>query len=276
MLPPLHTQEARYDIASWINTLYKHKEVQAEINQQVQYETCVKTHRVRILPSTHYAKGKSITALGELMRVSTCKPVNVTVTEGRKDPCYINHITLQQGNVTKVMLPGSRVVFDIIDLKPVSCYNHPVFMYIGKDTYIGNKGQGMESLTVRKSVDHIKTHIFWSPIDSAIQDLTIMGEKTEHNNQVSYLNQLSGTPSIVQDTAEQVQGLTEVLDWSFGSGFTKKFATYMWSIVLVIIITSLCVFLVGIFLKLLCKRMWDFKCWPKKIVGVQSKEIEME
>ena len=31
------------------------------------------------------------------------------------------------------MLPGSRVIFDIIDVKPVSCYNHPVFMYIGKE-----------------------------------------------------------------------------------------------------------------------------------------------
>ena len=46
----------------------------------------------------HYAQGKAITSLGELMRISTCPQVNITISEGRKDKCYTHHITVQVNN----------------------------------------------------------------------------------------------------------------------------------------------------------------------------------
>ena len=272
-IPKLHSQEARYDIASWINTLYKYKQLQTEIDQQVQYETCVRTHRDRILPTTHYAKGKAITSLGELMRVSTCTPVNVTITEGKMDDCYTNHISVQVNNVTKIMLPGSRIVFDTTDLTPVSCENHPVFIYIGNHSYLGNRGKGIEQIIVQNASDHFKTHIFWSPIDDAIQDLTIVGDKTSQNEKVTYLNELTGTPSISQTTADQVNGLESMFDWTFGKGFSNKIKTYLWSIISVMIITALTCYLACAFLKFICKRLYTCKFLP---IGNLVSEIEME
>lgn len=272
LLPVLHQQEARYDIASWINTLYRYKQLQTTIEQQVQYETCVRTHQMRFLPTTHYTIGKSITSLGELMRVSTCKPVNVTITEGRNDNCYHNHLTVQVDNVTKVMLPGSRIVFDVTNLKPTSCANHPVFIYIGNNSYFGNKGSGMERLTVTPEVGHPKSHIFWSPLDSAIHDLTIMGENRKQDKQVTYLSDLKGTPSIAQTTATQVEGLEALLNWTFGKGFTKKFKSYIYSIIMVLVLTSLGVYLACILLKITCRKIYTCKFLP---VRERQTEIEM-
>ena len=38
----------------------------------------------------------------------------------KKDACYTNYITVQVQNITKIMLPGSRIVFNISNLKPVT------------------------------------------------------------------------------------------------------------------------------------------------------------
>lgn len=263
-IPKLHTQEARYDISSWIDTLYKYKQLQSEIDHQVQYETCVKTHRVRVLPSTHYTQGKAITSLGELMRISTCTQVNVTITEGQKDLCYRNHITVQVDKETKVMLPGSRIVFSTDDLEPISCVNHPVFLYIGNHSYLGNKGTGMELLQVKEELNHLKTHIFWSPMDEAIQDITIMGEKSSQVSKVTYLNELTGADSITQITADQVHGLESFFDWTLGKNFTSKFKSYFWSIVFVIIMIALLCYLFCTLVKFSCKRIYEYQFLPAK------------
>ena len=75
----------------------------------------------------------------------------------------------QVGNITKAALPGSRVLFKIIDMKPVSCKNHLVLLYIGNHSYLGNKGTGMELIQVKHEVNHLKTHIFWSLLNDAFQ-----------------------------------------------------------------------------------------------------------
>ena len=263
-IPKLHAHEARYDIASWVNTLYKYKQLQNELEQQVQYEICVKTHRVRILPSTHYTRGKAITSLGELLRISTCSQVTVTVTEGRNDECYTNHITVQVGNITKAMLPGSRVLFKVMDMKPVSCKNHPVFLYIGNHSYLGNKGTGMELIQVKHEVNHLKTHIFWSPLDDAFKDLTVMGEQIVHASQVTYLNDLVGTESILQTTSDQVSTLESVFDWTLGKSFVDKFKAYFWSIVGLITIIAVVCCIICMLMKLGCKRIFFHKFIPAK------------
>lgn len=261
-VPNLHAKETRYDLSSYINTLYKHKQIQRELEQQVQNEVCLKTHRIRILPSTHYTQGKAITSLGELLRISTCPQVQVFISEGRKDLCYTNHITVQVNNVTKAMLPGSRVVFQISDMTPVSCENHPVFLYIGNHSYLGNKGDGMELIQVKHEVDHLKTHIFWSPLDDAFRDLTVMGEQTVHTPRVTYLNDLSGTESILQTTAEQVDTLESIFTWTFGKSFVGKFKAYFWSIVWLIIIIALGCCIMCMLMKFCCKKLVSYKFLP--------------
>ena len=57
--------------------------------------------------------------------------------------------TKVNNNKTMVMLPGSRVVFSTKGLKSVPCKNHPVFLYIGNHSYLGNKGQGIEKIQVK-------------------------------------------------------------------------------------------------------------------------------
>ena len=263
-IPKLHAQEARYDIAGYINTLYKYKQLQEELEHQVQVETCVRTHRIKVQPSTHYTRGEAITSLGELMRISTCTPVNITITEGRKDACYSEHISVQVNNITKIMLPGSRIVFDIADTKPVSCVKHPIFLYIGKNQYLGNEGSGMELIQVKKEVNHFKTHIFWSPLDDAIKDLTVMGEESPQNVKVTYLNELTGSDSITQTTADQVSNLESVFSWTFGKNFTAKFKSYFWSIILLIIIIALGCCIFCWVLKFACRRIYTYKFIPSK------------
>ena len=263
-IPKLHAQEARYDIAGYINTLYKYKQLQEELEHQVQDETCVRTHRIKVQPSTHYTRGEAITSLGELMRISTCTPVNITITEGRKDACYSEHISVQVNNITKIMLPGSRIVFDIADTKPVSCVKHPIFLYIGKNQYLGNEGSGMELIQVKKEVNHFKTHIFWSPLDDAIKDLTVMGEESPQNVKVTYLNELTGSDSITQTTADQVSNLESVFSWTFGKNFTARFKSYFWSIILLIIIIALGCCIFCWVLKFACRRIYTYKFIPSK------------
>ena len=270
-IPKLHAQEARYDIASWINTLYKYKQLQEELEHQVQDETCVKTHRIKVQPSTYYTRGKAITSLGELMRISTCTPVNITITEGKKDNCYSEHISVQVNNITKIMLPGSRVVFDIADTKSVSCVNHPVFLYIGKHQYLGNRGSGMELIQVKETVNHFKTHIFWSPLDDAIKDLTVMGEETPQNLKVTYLNDLTGADSLTQKTANQVSNLESVFDWTFGENFTTKFKSYFWSIIGMIIIIAFSCYTFCWILRFLCRKIYTYKFIPN---GNEQHEME--
>ena len=263
-IPKLHAQEARYDIAGYINNLYKYKQLQEELEHQVQDETCVRTHRIKVQPSTHYTRGEAITSLGELMRISTCTPVDITITEGRKDACYSEHISVQVNNITKIMLPGSRIVFDIADTKPVSCVKHPIFLYIGKNQYLGNEGSGMELIQVKKEVNHFKTHIFWSPLDDAIKDLTVMGEESPQNVKVTYLNELTGSDSITQTTADQVSNLESVFSWTFGKNFTARFKSYFWSIILLIIIIALGCCIFCWVLKFACRRIYTYKFIPSK------------
>jgi hypothetical protein len=198
------------------------------------------------------------------MRISTCTQVNVTITEGQKDLCYRNHITVQVKNETKVMLPGSRIVFSTDDLEPISCVNHPVFLYIGNHSYLGNKGTGMELLQVKEELNHLKTHIFWSPMDEAIQDITIMGEKSSQVSKVTYLNELTGADSITQITADQVHGLESFFDWTLGKNFTSKFKSYFWSIVFVIIMIALLCYLFCTLVKFSCKRIYEYQFLPAK------------
>jgi len=261
-IPTLHAKEERYDISSFLNTLYKYKQVKLELDSQIQYEVCVKTHRLRILPSTHYTRGKSITSLGELLRISNCPQVNITITEGRKDKCYTNHITVQVNNVTKIMLPGSRVVFTISDIKPVPCRNHPVYLYIGNNTYLGNNGSGMNAIQVKQEKDHFKTHIFWSPLDDAFKSLTIQGENSVYTSEVTYLHDLKGTESILQTTSEQVTGLESLFDWTFGKDFTGKLKSYFWSVIGLIIIVAFVCSIFCFTTKYLCHKMYNFKFLP--------------
>ena len=272
-LPILHSQETRYDIASWIFTSFKNKQLQAEIDRQIQYETCSRTHQIRVSPSTHYTEGKIYTALGELMRVSTCKKVNVTITEGKKDACYTNYITVQVQNITKIMLPGSRIVFNISNLKPVTCDRHPLYTYIGNHTYLGNQGNGMERIKVKDKSKHLKTHIFWSPLGDAIHDLTVMGEKSPQNEQVTYLNELTGTPSISQTTAQKVNGLESLFSWTFGDELSEKFKSYLWSILSVMIITALSCYLTCVLIRYTCRKLYTCKFLP---VENLTPEIELQ
>ena len=265
-IPRLHAQEARYDIANYINTLYKYKQLQTEMDHQLEYETCIKTHRIRVLPSTHYAQGKAITSLGELMRISTCPQVNITISEGRKDKCYTHHITVQvNNNKTMVMLPGSRVVFSTKGLKPVPCKNHPVFLYIGNHSYLGNKGQGIEKIQVKHEKNHFKIHIFWSPLHDAFKDLTIMGENSDQNLKVTYLHDLTGTESILQTTAAQVTGLESIFNWTLGKNFTSKFRSYFWSIIWLVIILTTGISTICMIIKFFGRKLFHYKFLPRSI-----------
>ena len=261
-VPKLHAKEARYDLASFINTLYKHKQIQNELEQQIHNEVCLKTHRIRYLPSTHYTQGKAITSLGELLRISTCKKIQVTINEGKKDKCYTNHITVQVENVTKAMLPGSRIVFDTSDMISVTCQNHPVFLYIGNHSYLGNKGDGMELIQVKHEVDHLKTHIFWSPVNDAFRDLTVMGDQTVHTSKVTYLNDLTGTESVMKTTVDQVGALESIFTWTLGKNMVDKFKAYFWSIVGLIIIIALGCSIMCMIIKFLCKRILTYRFLP--------------
>ena len=171
---------------------------------------------------------------------------------------------MQVGNITKAMLPGSRVLFEVMDMKSVSCTNHPVFLYIGNHSYLGNKGTGMELIQVKHEVNHLKTHIFWSPLDDAFKDLTVMGEQTVHASKVTYLNDLVGTESILQTTSEQVSTLESVFDWTLGKGFVEKFKAYFWSVVGLIIIIAVVCCIFCMLMKLGCKKIVFHKFIPAK------------
>ena len=273
-IPYLHNRESRYDISSYMNTLYKFKQLQDEIDQQLQYEVCVKTHRIRILPSTHYTRGKAITTLGELIRISTCPQVPVIITEGRQDNCYTNHITVQVNNITKIMLPGSRVLFNIDNIQPVDCKDHPIYLYIGNNTYVGNNGSGMNSIQIEQEINHQKTHIFWSPLDEAFKSLSVKGEQSIYTSKVTYLNDLTGTESILQTTSEQVTGLEEVFNWTFGQTFTGRFKKYFWSVVCLIIVIALISSFSCFVIKCLCHKIYHYKFLPNSSTTDDEYELQ--